>query len=616
MNMVAEVSKIQDCAIIGDGRSAALVSNQGSIDWLCWPRFDSASIFAAIVDPHIGGRWSIRPTQASQVSRRYIDRTNVLETTFTGETGKIILTDFMPVTSEERKRSFLWPEHELLRQIKCDEGKVEVMIDFKPRLDYGRVAPKIKNAGKLGWRIEIGTNVFTLRSERKLDGLKPPNLRKRHEEALSGTLVLKAGESVAFSFSFSAEAPAVVPPLGELIDEKLDLTIDWWRGWVAQSNYRGPYERPVIRSALVLKLLSYAPSGAIVAAPTTSLPERVGGDLNWDYRFAWLRDASFTVHALFGLGYRDDAEAFVDWLLHATRLTRPRLRVVYDVFGESPPSERVLSHLQGYANSRPVRVGNAAGEQLQLDVYGEVVEAVSHFIGERETLDRDVQKMLRECAEYVCTHWREPDNGIWEERDRLRHYTHSLLMCWVALDRILKMQARGQLRGIAVEKCALERKRIREEIETCAWNSKLAAYVQACGSDVMDATALLLAYHGFEEASSQRMQQTHARIRERLVPRRGLIYRYQQSKDRHEGAFGICSFWEVIFLASCGNLTEAREVFEAALAYSDDVDLFGEEIDPETGDALGNFPQGFTHLGLINAALSLRGNNKCAPKLD
>ena len=246
---------------------------------------------------------------------------------------------------------------------------MELIVDFNPRLDYGRLRPKIKNAGKLGWRIDIGTNVFTLRSDLELT----PNTN----EGLSAKFTLKAGEIIAFSLTFSAEGPAVVPPLGDLIAEKLNLTLDWWRRWAAKSNYRGPYERHVIRSALVLKLLSYAPSGAIVAAPTTSLPERIGGDLNWDYRFAWLRDASFTVRALFGFGYKDDAEAFVDWLLHATRLTRPELRVVYDVFGERPPPERELAELHGHAGSRPVRIGNAAIEQVQLDIYGEVVEAVS-----------------------------------------------------------------------------------------------------------------------------------------------------------------------------------------------------------------------------------------------
>ncbi len=239
-------------------------------------------------------------------------------------------------------------------------------------------------------------------------------------------------------------------------------------------------------------------------------------------------------------------------------------------------------------------------------IFGEVVEAVSHFTRETRKLDRDMQKMLRQCAEYVCEHWYQPDNGMWEERDERRHYTHSRLMCWVALDRILDMQARGQLDGISIEKCKAERQRIREEIEMRAWNSNLGAYAQACGSHEIDASALLLAYHSFEDASSQRMRQTHERIRERLVPRLGLVYRNERSMNRHEGAFAVCSFWEADFLARGGKLSEARKVFEAALAYANDVDLFAEEIDPETGDALGNFPQGFTHLGVINAALALR----------
>src|SRR5881275_2027127 len=487
--------KIQDYAAIGDGRSVALVSRYGAIDWLCWPRFDSASIFGGILDPRIGGHWSIRPARDAKVSRRYLEKTNVLETTFANQSGKIMLTDFMSVTSEENKRRQLWPEHELVRQIKCESDGVEVIIEFNPRLDYGRVAPKIRNTGKLGWRIDIGTDVFTLRSYVDLDPFKRSSLGDLAEDHLSYKLVLKAGDAVAFSLSFATEAPAVLPPLGDSIAERLNLTVDWWRNWVAQSNYCGPYERHVIRSALALKLLSYAPSGAIIAAPTASLPERIGGDLNWDYRFAWLRDAAFTVHALFGLGYKEDAAAFVDWLLHATRLTRPELRVIYDVFGERPPPECELPQLRGHRGSRPVRIGNAAIEQVQLDIYGEVVEAVSHFTRESRKLDRDMQKMLRQCAEYVCEHWYQPDNGMWEERDERRHYTHSRLMCWVALDRILDMQARGQLDGICIEKCKAERQRIREEIEMRAWNSNLGAYAQACGSHEIDASALLLAYH-------------------------------------------------------------------------------------------------------------------------
>jgi GH15 family glucan-1,4-alpha-glucosidase len=599
--MPAEVTKIQDYAIIGNGRSAALISKRGSLDWLCWPRFDSPSVFGAILDSKSGGHWSIHPLHESEVSRRYIENTNVLETTFLGANGRIVLTDFMAVTSEENKRRALWPEHELVRQINCEQGTMEVVVEFSPRLDYGRVAPNIRDAGKFGWRIDTGANVFILRGD---IGLEPT------PDGLAARFVLKSGESVVFTFSFSAEAPAVVPSLGNAIEEKLNLAIDWWQIWAAQSTYRGPYERQVTRSALVLKLLSYAPSGTIVAAPTTSLPERIGGDLNWDYRFAWLRDASFTVHALFGLGYKDDAAAFVDWLLHATRLTRPKLRVVYDVFGESPPPEHVLSHLDGHRKSRPVRVGNAASEQMQLDIYGELVEAVSYFFGKTQKLDRDVHGMLHGIGQYVCEHWREYDNGIWEERDELRPYTHSRLMCWVALDRLLQMHARGQVRLLDAARCAAERENIRKEIEQHAWNPQLVGYTQACGSDVMDATVLLFPYHGFESAASPRMQKTYARVRERLMPRRGLVYRYEQSKDRHEGAFAVCGFWEVDFLARGEKAGEAHEVFEAALRYANDVDLFGEEIDPETGEAMGNFPQGFTHLGVINAALALRDRAK------
>jgi GH15 family glucan-1,4-alpha-glucosidase len=599
--MPAEVTKIQDYAIIGNGRSAALISKRGSLDWLCWPRFDSASIFAAILDPKRGGHWSIHPLHESEVSRRYIENTNVLETTFVAESGQIFLTDFMAVTSEENKKRELWPEHELVRQLRCEQGEMEVLMEFSPRLDYGRVAPKIRDAGKFGWQIDTGAKVFILRGDIDLEPTP---------DGLGARFVLKSGESVVFTFSFSAEAPAVVPPLGSAIDEKLNLTIDWWRNWAAQSTYRGAYQRQVTRSALVLKLLSYAPSGTIIAAPTTSLPECISGDLNWDYRFAWLRDASFTVHALFGLGYKDDAAAFVDWLLHTTRLTRPKLRVVYDVFGELPPTEHVLSHLDGHRKSRPVRVGNAASEQTQLDVYGELVEAVSHFFGKTEKLDRDVHGMLRGIGEYVCEHWREYDNGIWEERDELRPYTHSRLMCWVALDRLLQMHARGQVPRLDAARCAVERENIRKEIEQRAWNPQLVGYTQACGSDIMDATALLFPYHGFESAASQRMQETYARIRERLVPRRGLVYRYEKSKDRHEGAFAVCSFWEVDFLARAGKAAEAREVFEAALHYANDVDLFAEEIEPDTGEAMGNFPQAFTHLGVINAALALSDMEK------
>ncbi len=595
--------KIQDYAVIGDGRSAALISREGFLDWLCWPRFDSPSLFGGLLDLRRGGTWSITPTELARIERRYIDRTNVLQTRFRTKTGIVVLTDFMPATSEEEKRRMLWPEHELLRQVECEQGAVEVHVHFDPRPDYGRAKIIIRDAGKLGFRIEMGSRLITLRSESKLVPAA--------EGGVSTRVKLGAGESSAFSLTYATEGSAVLAPLGNLVREKLGLTVAWWQRWAARAKYDGPHQDQVVRSALVLKLMSYAPSGAIIAAPTTSLPERVGGELNWDYRFCWLRDAAFTARALFGLGYHEEAEAFCSWLLHATRLTRPELRVLYDIFGENMPKETDLLHLQGYAGSRPVRLGNATRNQLQLDVYGEVVEAVTHFVRADSELDRETQKMLRSFGAYVCRHWREPDNGIWEPRRERQHFTHSRLLCWVALDRLLEMHRRGRLKGLPVDECMQHRQQIRREIEERSWNPSLESYTQVLGGDTLDATAFLLAFHGFAEASSTRMRQTYQRLQERLGAGTGLMYRYEQSFEGGEGAFALCCFWIANFLArGGGSLEEARRAFAQTLAYANDLGLFAEEIDPKTGDALGNFPQAFTHIGLINAALALREREK------
>jgi GH15 family glucan-1,4-alpha-glucosidase len=592
-----ETPKIQDYAAVGDGRSVALVSRGGSIDWLCWPRFDSPSLFAGLLDPEAGGSWGITPTQFARAERRYLDGTNVLQTRFETPDGAVTLTDFMPAASEDEKRR-LWPEHELLRRVECERGEVEVEVRFDPRPDYGRARATLRDAGPLGIRLERGSTLLTLRGDVPLAPVEGGGM--------AGRVRLRAGEVVAFSLTYAVEGPAVLAPLGEAVAEKLDLTTNWWREWAARCRYDGPYREAVVRSALALKLMTYAPSGAIVAAPTTSLPERVGGELNWDYRFCWLRDAAFTARALFGLGYQEDAEAFCSWLLHATRLTRPELRVVYDVYGEAPIGERDLPHLRGYAASYPVRIGNATRDQLQLDVYGEVVEAVTHFLRSGGELDRDTQQMLRHFGRFVCRHWREPDNGIWEPRDERRHFTHSRLLCWVALDRLLEMYERGRLRGIPVAEFAEQRERIRRDIEDRAWNPALEAYTQSLGGDVLDATVLLMAFHGFAEASSPRMLQTYRRLRERLGAGPGLLYRYEQSFEGGEGTFAMCGFWLAEFLARGGGTpAEARDSFERTLAHANDVGLFAEEIDPRTGDALGNFPQAFTHVGLINAALSM-----------
>lgn len=596
--MRTEPPKIQDYTVIGNGRSAALVSREGSLDWLAWPRFDSGSIFAAILDPAAGGAWRIGCATRAEVTRRYLPDTNVLETRFSATGGAVVLTDFMPVASEEQKCEMLWPEHELIRRAECEAGGVTLQVHFNPRPDYGRSDAPIRNSGTLGWRMQLGRSLVALRSS--------VTLAQDSAGGLSAEVTLTAGESVEFSLTFSTEAPAVLPPL-DVVRQKLELTTDWWQRWARRGNYDGPYRAEVVRSLLVLKTLSFAPSGAIVAAPTTSLPERLGGSLNWDYRFAWLRDSAYTVRALSGLGYREDAQAFVSWLLHSTRLTRPELRVLYDVYGRTTPAEKELENLRGHFNSAPVRVGNAAQHQLQLDVYGEVFEAVSFFQREEKELDRETQKMLRQIGDYVCEHWRQPDSGIWEPRGELQHYTHSRLLCWVALDRLLRLQEKGQLDRIDREKLSGERELIRKEITELGWNAELGTYTQIFSGNTVDASLFFLALYDFEDASSARMQGTYRRIREKLVPRPGVVYRNEESRTSGEGAFAVCSFWEVDFLArGGGTLGAAHAAFRAAAAYANDVGLFAEEIDPATGEALGNFPQGYSHLGLINAAMSLQ----------
>jgi GH15 family glucan-1,4-alpha-glucosidase len=590
-------SPIGDYAVIGDCRSAALVSRDGSMDWLCWPRFDSPSIFGALLDPR-AGLWRIAPSAAFKTERQYVGDTNVLETKFKTDTGSLSLTDVMPVVSEDEKDKLLIPEHEILRFVRCEQGEVEVEVVFEPRPRHGEGDVRIRDYRSLGLRVETGHGLLTLRSS--------VPLTLREDGSAYALIRLSAGETIDFSLTFAVEWPAVLPPLGERTRDAIARSIDWWNHWAARLKYDGPGRDAVVRSALVLRLMFYAPSGTIVVAPTTSLPERIGGDLNWDYRFCWLRDASLTVRALFGLGCIDEADAFISWLLHSTRLTRPELRILYDIYGNPPEPERELDHLAGYCFSRPVRIGNAADGQLQLDVYGEVIDALTHFVGSDGFLDRETRKMICGFGDYVCRNWRKSDEGIWEPRSGVAHNTHSRVLCWTALDRLLELHARGHLPEAPVDYFQKNREEIRREVERYAWNPHLESYASQLNGEELDASLLLLPWYGFDQASSKRMRQTYARIRERLGTGEGLLYRYRTAESPGEGAFGICSFWGAEYLALGGaSAEEARQVFERLLGYANDLGLFAEEIDPETGSALGNFPQAFTHVGLINAALSL-----------
>jgi GH15 family glucan-1,4-alpha-glucosidase len=596
-------SGIRDYAIVGNSRSAALVSRSGSIDWLCWPRFESPALFAAILDPALGGFWSIAPAGGSRARRHYAGDSNVLVNEFETPDGVVRLTDLMPVHSEEEKKRELVPEHELLRVVECTRGEVEIAVRFEPRPEYGRRPARLRDARGLGIRFEDGSELYTLRSDTPLS--------LDTEVAAVSRFRLRAGERRRFSLTYDAHGPAVLPALGAHSDRAIERSVDFWTRWANRCTYEGPYHGHVIRSLLVLKLLAYAPSGAIVAAATTSLPEKMGGDLNWDYRFCWLRDASLTVHELLDLGYADEAAAFVGWLLHCTRLTRPRLSVLYDVYGDLPKHEQVLSHLSGHGGSRPVRIRNAAADQVQLDTYGEVIDAAAQLCRRGAELDRETSSMLRAFGRYACEHWNQPDHGIWEPRETPQHYTHSRVLCWTALDRLLELERSGALSGIPIGKFEENRRLIRQDVEERGYSQRLQSYAQVLGGDTVDASLLLLGLHGFEDPSSARMRATFARIRERLEVAPGLLYRYEQSRETGEGAFGICSFWAVEHLArGGGTLADAERWFEELLSYANDVGILAEEIDPVSGEPLGNVPQAFTHVGLVSAALAIEERRK------
>jgi GH15 family glucan-1,4-alpha-glucosidase len=579
--------RINDYALIGDGRSAALVSIAGSVDWLCWPRFDSPSIFGALLDPN-GGSWRIAPVAPARATRRYVDDTNVLETRFATETGTLVLTDLMAVAGEGDKG--LVPDHELLRHVLCERGEVEVDVVVDPRPAFARVSG-VAHA-TLGLRWQVGQRLLTLRGD-----VPMPEGRTR--------LKLRAGDAVSFSLTFD-QGPAALVPLGDHARDRIKRSIAWWRAWASRASYDGRDRDCVIRSALAIKLMGFAPSGASIAAPTTSLPEVIGGPHNWDYRFCWVRDASFTARALLSLGYVEEAAAFGTWLLHTTRLTSPELNVIYDVYGNTPPKERDLVQLAGFGGSQPVRVGTAAATQLQLDMYGEVIDATAQLAQVTGYLDRETQGLLRAFGDYVCSHWQLPDKGIWEPRGDAERHTHSRLMCWVALDRLLTLHRRGLVRGIDANLYAMHRELIRRDIEQNAWDAARGCYRSSIENPDLDASLLLMSWYGFHPAQSPRMRSTYARIAEQLGAGPGLFYRYEHSKRIKEGAFWICSYWAVEHLAmGGGTMRDARQLFDAASSYANDVGLMAEEVDPVTHEALGNFPQAYTHVGLISSALSL-----------
>ena len=582
---------IHDHAAIGDGRSVALVTRDGTIDWLCWPTFHSPAIFSAVIDPGRGGSWRIAPVSPTRISRAYRPDTNVLETRFVTTSGTAVLTDAMCV---EDRAPVPRNNHELLRRITCESGVVEIEMVFAPRPDFARRACRLRPTSVLGVRCEVGSELYALHAERAVTVA---------DDTAIARFTLRAGESARFALTFDDDI-ATIPLLGRHADERLEVATRWWRTWLSQLTYDGPYRALVARSVLATKLLLFAPSGAVVAAPTTSLPERVGDALNWDYRYCWLRDASMTARAFDDLGFRDDAVAFCSWLLHATRLTRPELRILYDVYGRLPGDEELLCELAGYRGSRPVRVRNAASTQLQLDCYGEVLDA-TFALHAREHLDRETQSLLVDLGRYVLAHWHLPDSGIWEYRDEPLHRTHSRVLCWVALDRLRELRRRGLVCKLGADELTRACDAIHADVTANAWNASLLSYTDAYGHAELDASVLLLPYFGFEPATSPRMVSTYRQVEARLRAGPGLYWRNERGIRDGEGAFGICTAWVIDYLVRAGRPREARAVLTAFASHANDVGLFGEEIEVTSGHALGNFPQAYTHVGLLAAALVL-----------
>lgn len=592
---------IGDYAIIGDCRSAALISRDGSIDWLCWPYFGSPSVFAALLDELVGGRFALRPRGPYRSERRYLPDTAVLETRFITADGELVVTDCMPVTSEDRKRHTLLPEHELLRIAECRAGSVELEVVYAPRPDYGRARPTLRQRGP-------GMIACPRRSTMLLlDASVPLSI----DDAVgTATCAMKAGDVNMFSLTFCVREPAMIAGLGEVARVRLDETVAWWQAWADRCSYDGIYRDELVRSVLTLKLLTFAPCGAIVAAPTTSLPEEPGGERNWDYRYCWIRDASMTVTALVQFGYAREAAAYIAWLLHTTRLTAPSLHTIYDVFGHPHLPERTIESLAGFRNSRPVRIGNEARSQLQLDTYGELITAVADYLERGGEIGPSSRRLLVGFGELVCERWREPDEGIWEPRNGRRHNTFSKVMCWAALDQLIRLHDDGVLE-VPRDRFQNERHIIANTIEARGYDAARNTYVAHFGSAEVDASLLLMPYYGYLDYRDPRAIGTRIRIeadlaRDHLVAR----YRHEDGLRGTEAAFGACSFWRVSALAAQGHDERARTHLEALLGCANDVGLFAEELTWDRGAPMGNFPQGLTHLGAVGAILSLRAEER------
>jgi GH15 family glucan-1,4-alpha-glucosidase len=582
-------------ALIGNMQAAALVGLNGSIDWCCLPCFDSPAVFCKILDVEKGGEFRISPRGKHTHSRAYMGTTNVLKTSHATESGKYHLIDFMPVSSAPPGSAKPQSKHpSICRRIEGAEGECDVEIVFRPTFDFAR-ATTVTEIRDTQVHAHAGDISLVLHSTVPFTEFE--------RGGTCGRGRIKKGERIDFFLQCGTSAEDYADPLGKF-DALLQETLDYWETWANKCTYHGKHRDLVQRSLLVLKLLTYAPSGAIVAAPTTSLPEHIGGVRNWDYRYTWIRDSALILRALMETGYHSESMQFFSWLKDLCINDR-ELQIMYTISGDPHLPEVLLEHLEGYRNSHPVRVGNAAALQKQLDIYGEMLDALHYCYTSMHMQGKDILHLTRKLANLAAARWREPDSGIWEVRGGDRHYLYSKLQCWVALDRAVKLVT-GLGIGDEVEYWQKTRDEIRHAILTEGYNDEMGAFVQAFDVQVLDASALTIPLLGFLPSDDPRVCSTTDKISE-LLSVDGLVYRYlnDDGLPGGEATFALCSFWMVDNLVLRGQTQQARELFEKIIGYANDVGLFAEEFEPSSGELLGNFPQGFTHLALVHSAVRL-----------
>ena len=576
-------------AAIGDGRTVALVALDGSIDFLSLPDMHCPTAFAALLDPGKGGRFVLAPSGRFEAERRYLGRTNVLETTYTTRDGSVRVTEALTLQD-----GGLVPWTEVARRVEGLSGEVGLEWRVEPRFDWGRRVPQLERrrgaflAGGAG--LEVGIHCW--------DAGEPAIA----DDGVGATFAVRAGQRSLLALCATQDQPIPIPER-DAVERRLDQTVEVWQRWLGEWEYDGPWEEAVARSALALKLLVHAQNGAIIAAPTTSLPERIGGDKNYDYRYMWVRDTSYTLDAFIRLGLPEQVHESFCCLLRAVRSTAPDLKPFYTV--EALPAKRHETlPLRGYRGSQPVRYGNAASSQLQLGSWGDLLETASLYVAHGNALDAGTGRTLADCVDRLAVVWRDDDCGIWELDDH-RQYTASNMGSWMAFDRALRLVGEAELPNDHADRWRRERDAVRDFVEEHCWSEAVGAYTEFAGGDSLDASVLRGARMGWLKLSPERFIRTIDVVREQLDAGGGLLFRTSRERD-HEGAFVACSFWLVSSLAHAGRVDEAAGLFEDVLGHANDVGLLSEEVDPSSGELLGNFPQGLSHLTMINAACAIR----------